>query len=843
MKKITIGITAHVDAGKTTLSEALLFSSGAIRTSGRVDAGTTVMDNNNLEKDRGITIFSNVAQFKAGDFSVSLVDTPGHVDFMLDTERVLRVLDAAILVISGIDGVQSHTKTLFRLLKHYNIPVFIFVTKTDLNRTDKKDITEDLKKQLSEFCIDFGDDNSPDFYENVAVADDNLTERFLSGKQISTEEIKQLIFSGKIYPCFFGSGLKNTGISEFISGLSKYLTEPVRSTAELSATVFKSQRDTKNNLTHYLKINSGRLKVRDKISVNGKEDIITSLKIFEGSKQIPADEAEPGEVCAITGPSEIYPGYVIGNDKFNNAENYTPVIKYNLILPSGEDAGKLFIKLKTLESEEPGLNFDFNSKSKIINVSVLGEIQAQILCSIIKQRFDVETKTGAPEIIYKETVKSTVEGVGHYEPLKHYAEVHILIEPAPVGSGISYESRVSEDLLDKNWQRLILTHLQEKKHAGILTGSELTDVKFILAAGKAHLKHTEGGDFRQAVYRAVRQGLMQSDSKLLEPFYSFELEIPSSKISRAVNDLKIRRAEYKSPEILNDKTVIKGICPVAEMNSYFSEVAAYTSGEGKLFIDFAGYFECGNSKEIIEKIGYNPETDLDNTADSVFCAHGAGFAVKWDKVPEYMHIESCLKQKKSDNPVIRTRNFHIDDKELEKILEREFGSPSTRYYKDTKQQKISQKVEEVNLIPRKNFVIIDGYNVIFAWEDLKILAEHSLEDARDRLIQRLCNYASFTGYEVVLVFDAYKIKGGIRKSEKYKSINIVYTAENELCDVYIQKFAAETGKNDKVRIVSSDRLIQMSALEYGVLRVDSAAFEQEIEDTEKRIEALIENRT
>ena len=841
MRKIVVGILAHVDAGKTTLAEAMLYKAGTIRKIGRVDNGDTTLDTHTLEKERGITIFAGQSVFNIGDLEVTLLDTPGHVDFSAETERMLKVLDYAILVISGTDGVQAHTRTLWKLLKAYNIPTFVFVTKMDFARLPKEEILADLKGLCGECIIDFSSDNIDERNESIAVCDEKLLEQYLETGDISNDDIKELIAKRLVAPCFFGSGLKTEGVDEFLEGLSEFVKVKTYSN-EFSAKVFKISHDSKGERLTHLKITGGSLKVKETVSYNGKTEKINGIRVYSGQKFNTVDEMQAGGVCAVTGLTSLNCGDGLGNERSFGESYLEPVMNYRVVLPENCDAQTFLPKLRQLEAEDPQLHISWNTYLQEIHVSLMGDIQTEILKGIISERFDIDVEIDSGRVLYKETIENTVEGVGHYEPLRHYAEVHLILEPLPRGSGIVLQSKCSEDYLDRNWQNLILMHLAEKEHLGVLTGSPITDIKITLAAGRAHLKHTEGGDFRQSTYRAVRQGLMQAKSVLLEPYYNFRLEVPTEQIGRAINDIRMKNGTFDSPEESDGVTVLTGKAPVTCLNGYMSEVSAYTGGRGRLFLDVCGYDVCHNAEEVIENSKYSPESDLENTPDSVFCAHGAGFNVKWDKVAEYMHIESCLPQEKTPYEVtLNKRNFHIDDKELEAIMEREFGKDKHPYYRYSHNVTPKKPVQaEYNPVQRKKYVIVDGYNVIFAWDELKKLADDNLENARQKLMDILCNYSAFTKCETVLVFDAYKVPGNKGKRFNYNNIRIVYTKERELGDNYIEKLISEIGKNENVRVVTSDNLIQLSAVRFGVLRVSAREFEREVKKVDEIIDELLQ---
>ena len=839
-KKVTVGILAHVDAGKTTLAEAMLYAAGVIRKPGRVDYGNTALDTHELERQRGITIFSSAASFSFGDTDIYLLDTPGHVDFSAETERTLRILDAAVLVISATDGVQAHTQTLWKLLEYYNIPVFIFVTKTDLPSAGRSSIMNELVYRLCSSCIDFSSDVYSERCEALAMCREDILDRYLSDGTVCDEDITSLIASRSVFPCLFGSGLKSEGINEFLLLLDKYLPDVSRPN-EFGARVFKIAHDKDGGKLSYIKITGGSLKVRDTVLLDENEEKITQLKIFKGSKAVPAEIAYAGDICVITGADSLKNGQGLGIEADFNSPVLEPVMNYGIVSADNDDIDKILSALRIIESEEPLLKVNADSRLKEIHVGLMGEVQAEILKSVMADRFGLNISLNSSRVMYKETINGTVEGVGHYEPLRHYSEVHLLIESLPRGTGIIFENDVSRDTLDINWQRLIMTHLAEKQHLGVLTGSPLTDVKITLAAARAHLKHTEGGDFRQSVYRAVRQGLMQAESVLLEPFYSFRLEIPSECLGRAINDINLFSGTFDEPVTDGEFSILKGKAPVTEMNGYASLVASYSSGRGRLFTELSGYYECHDPEKVIAAINYDPEADLENTPDSVFCAHGAGFGVKWNKVTEYMHLESCLKKEKNFVPLINRRNFHIDDKELQAIMDREFGKVSYEIRKPKNNCDTIRENKSEELRPLSQCLIVDGYNLIFAWEELKSLAANEFEQARTALMDLLCNYSAFTGIKVVLVFDAYRIHGGSGEKFNYKNISVVYTKEHELADVYISKLISEIGKNYKVRVVTSDNLIQLSAVRFGILRLSAAEFEKEVSEVQSQISEELEH--
>lgn len=827
MKKIIAGILAHVDAGKTTLAEAMLYRTGKLRKIGRVDHGDTALDTHALERERGITIFASQAVFSTDKMEVTLLDTPGHVDFSSETERTLGVLDYAILVISGLDGVQSHTLTLWKLLRLYSVPTFVFVTKMDFARKSREEIIENLNSELDGDFVDFGDEAA--MSEGLALCNESMMEKYLGGETIDEREIAEAIKLRQVFPCFFGSGLKLDGIDEFIDALEKYTIQPEYSEA-FGAKVFKISHDPQGVRLTHIKVTGGSIKVREMIG----DEKISGIRIYSGAKFTTADEGKSGEICALTGLDKTHNGQGLGFEAAGERPTLEPVMNYRVVLPDECDADTILPKLRELEEEDPQLHVTWNSHLKEIHVGLMGDVQAEILKSIVAERFGVKIDIDSGRVMYKETIENKVEGIGHYEPLRHYAEVHLIMEPLPRDSGLVFRTDCSEDTLDRNWQRLILMHLGEKQHLGVLTGSPITDMRITLAAGRAHIKHTEGGDFRQATYRAVRQGLMQAKSKLLEPYFSFRLEVPSEQIGRAINDIRMRSGSFDSPEESGGISVLRGRAPVTELNGYASEVAAYTGGRGRLYCESAGYDDCHNAEKVIAELAYDPEADLENTPDSVFCAHGGGFGVKWNKVGEYMHLESCLEKEKPYTPPVNRRNLYIDDKELEAIMEREFGKPKYELYRPTAKKNDGNQTD-FEMTERKSYVLVDGYNVIFAWDELKSLADTDLGAARERLMEILCNYSAYTKNNVVLVFDAYKVPGNTGERFDFHNIHVVYTKERELGDVYIEKLISEIGKNDRVRVVTSDNLIQLSAVRFGVLRMSAAEFEREVDSVHAKI--------
>lgn len=848
MKKTVISILAHVDAGKTTLSEALLYTVGQLKKLGRVDNKNAFLDSYELERRRGITIFSKQAVLKTQNMEITLLDTPGHVDFSSEAERTLQVQDYAILVISARDGVQPHTETLWRLLSRYDVPVFIFVNKMDLDGTDKNAVLAELKKRLSDNCVDFTASDE-ELSENAALCDEKLMEKYLEHGEISAAEIAKAIKERKIFPCWFGSALKLNGVAEFIGGLEKYTLEQDYG-SEFGARVFKIARDPQGNRLTYMKITGGSLRARSVIGYLPKggesclEEKANMLRIYSGEKFEPTDEVTAGGVCAVLGLSATYPGQGLGFEKDFFKPMLEPVLTYRVLLPAEISPVEFLPKLRQLEEEDPQLLVSGNAAGEIY-VHLMGEIQAEVLQSLAEERFGVHIEFDHGSIIYKETVAAPVEGVGHFEPLRHYAEVHLLIEPGEPESGITVDSLCREEVLGKNWQRLIITHVLEKTHRGVLIGAPLTDAKITLVAGRAHVKHTEGGDFRQATYRALRQGLMKAENVLLEPYYAFRLEVPAEQLGRAVSDIRIMDGKIASPESDGITAVITGRAPVSEMRSYQSDVMAYTKGKGKLALFPDGYSPCHNAEKVIAAAGYAPEADLENTPDSVFCSHGAGVTVKWYDVEKYMHVTGGI-DIASENQIpilpdakLLKRNLNIDDKELEAIMEREFGPIKRRKYSEA----VLDTPKTAQALPnKKEYIIVDGYNLMFAWEGLAGLAKENFDAARHILTDILCNYRGYTKCELVLVFDGYKVKGNAGEKSNYKGIHLVYTKENETGDMYIEKLVEEVGKNYSVKVVTSDNLIQVSALRAGVLRVPAREFIKEIERVNAQIkEILAEN--
>ncbi len=869
MKRLVVGILAHVDAGKTTLSEGILYTCGAIRKMGRVDHKDAFLDTYALERSRGITIFSKQALFDLGDIRVTLLDTPGHVDFSAEMERTLQVLDYAILIISGADGVQGHTQTLWKLLKHYNIPTFVFVNKMDQPGTDEMHLMEELKKRLDGNCLDFSADRiQEDWQEQLAMCEEELLEAYLEEGEVDEAQIPRLIRERKLFPCFFGSALKMEGVEEFLEGIRQMVQIP-EYPQEFGAKVFKIARDPQGNRLTYLKITGGNLKVKTLLT----EEKVEQIRIYSGEKFELVQEAQPGMVCALTGLSATYPGQALGAEKTSHIPVLEPVLTYQIRLPEGCDVHQTLLKLRQLEEEEPLLHIVWNEILGEIHAKVMGVVQIEVLKTIMKERYGVEVEFGSGSIIYKETIAGPVEGVGHYEPLRHYAEVHLLLEPGEQGSGLEFDTDCSEDILDRNWQRLILTHLEEKEHLGVLTGAPITDMKITLVTGRAHLKHTEGGDFRQATYRAVRHGLRKAESVLLEPFYEFRLEVPADMIGRGMTDIQKMEGSFEAPWIEGETAILTGIAPVVEMSDYQNEVMAYTRGRGHLFCALKGYYPCHNADEVIAAKGYDPEADLDNPTASVFCAHGVGFVVNWEQVEDYMHLESPLNLA----PVVRKQpefagsasnlswkeeqeKYFTSEKELEEIFARTYGCGKnnddrrdkkgwrkSREEKEFQRQRMSSSdsytpKKNKSVASEKEYLLVDGYNIIFAWEELKLLAEANIDAARDKLIDILCDYQGYKKCTLILVFDAYKVQGGQGSVQKINNIYVVFTKEAETADQYIEKTVHEIGNQYHVTVATSDRLEQMIILGQGAARMTAKELGEEVELMKQRVREDVEAR-
>ena len=835
MKKspMSIGLLAHVDAGKTTLSEALLYVSGTRRTLGRVDHANAFLDTHALERARGITIFSKQARMETEHRTITLVDTPGHVDFSAEAERVLPILDCAILVIGG--QLQAHTATLWNLLQRYHVPTVLFISKMDLPGKSKEELMAEVCAQLSPHCVDFSADEES-IFEAAAMCDEALLETYLETGIVTDNNLRELIASRSLFPCCFGSGLKLEGIDRLLDILDLYAPDPHYGEA-FGARVYKISRDPQGNRLTWLKVTGGKLQVRDNLTYQdpkGKDltEKIVQLRQYSGEKFTAPEEVLPGELVAVTGLSATFAGQGLGAESAALAPVLEPVMTYRVDLPKGCDPMTFLPKLRLLEEEDPQLHVLWDDHLKQIHVQIMGKIQLEILKSLIQQRFNLDVSFLDRRIYYKETILNTVEGIGHFEPLRHYAECHLLLEPLPLGSGLVFDTVCSTDVLDIGYQRLILGHLSEKMHRGVLIGAPITDMKITLLVGKAHLKHTEGGDFRQATYRAVRQGLMQAKSQLLEPWYRFKLTVPTESIGRAITDIRAMGGQFEAPEPIGTNSLLTGTVPAEELGDYADQVAAYTQGKGQLQVALDGYAPCHNQDAVVAAAAYDPEADLDNTPDSVFCSHGAGFTVKWHEVQNYMHLESGLK--KSAEPALITRNIRLDDKELEAIMEREFGPIKRPLYHAPANK--SAKAEVEIRPPRQSAIIVDGYNIIFAWEELAQQAKHDLDAARRRLCDILSSFAGFKKCYLVLVFDGWKVKGNPGEKEQFHNIQVVYTKENQTADAYIEALADQIGRNYAVRVATSDALVQISSLRSGVLRMSARELKLEVEEARKEMQ-------
>ena len=870
MKQLVLGILAHVDAGKTTLSEALLYRTGAIRDLGRVDHKNAHLDTHALERARGITIFSRQARLTLGDTAVTLLDTPGHVDFSAEMERTLQVLDYAVLVISGTDGVQAHTETLWQLLRRYRVPVFVFVTKMDLPGADRAALMSDLRAHLSGACVDFTDPDP----EQIALCDEAVLEQYLDTGALPDETVRALIHSRKLFPCLFGSGLKLTGVDTFLAALARYATPP-EYPAEFGARVFKIMRDAQGNRLTCLKVTGGQLRVRAPLTYFPRgadtpvQEKVNAIRLYSGEKFESAETVPAGGVCAVQGLTQTYPGQGLGSAAASMPPSLEPVLTYRIGLPPDVDARAFLPRLRELEEEDPQLHIVWDEALREIHVQLMGTVQIEVLKSLIRERFDVDVQVDSGRILYQETIAAPVEGVGHFEPLRHYAEVHLLLEPGARGSGVQLAADCPPDTLAENWQRLILTHLAERTHPGVLIGAPLTDVKITLAAGRAHQKHTEGGDFRQATYRAVRQGLRMAEAKdgvqLLEPWYDFTLELPADALGRAMADVQRMCGSFEAPETSGGTVRLTGRLPVATARGYAREVAAYTHGLGRWAVLPAGYDACHNADEIVSAAGYDPDADVENPADSVFCAHGAGYLVKWDEVPARAHLSAGLERRLNGETATEEADAEDDanarrrradayrgtleqDKELLAIFERTYGKirrrgetgdakKAARAALHTAPAAASVPAKPVPAGP--DYLLVDGYNVIFAWDDLRKLADGNLDAARRRLMDILCNYAGYRRCVPILVFDAYKVRGGAREVERYHNLYVVYTREAETADMYIERATHELAKEHRTRVVSSDGAEQIIVMGHGALRVSARAFEEEVRAVEKEIREFL----
>lgn len=846
MDRIVVGILAHVDAGKTTLSEGLLYLSGEIRKLGRVDSKDTFLDTNEIERNRGITIFSKQAILTLEKKIITLLDTPGHVDFAAEAERTMSVLDYAILVISGTDGVQSHTKTIWDMLERNNIPVFVFINKLDLSGSSKERVVEELKSELCGNFIDFTEETYQ-LNENLAMCDEMLMEEFLSSGIIEEKTLRAAIKKRNVFPCFSGSALKMEGVEQFLKSFER-LTEPQKAMRDFGAKVFKIKQDDKGNRLTFMKITGGSLKVKSMVETDGSApEKINEIRIYSGDKYKITDEAFPGDICAVAGLKKTEAGQGLGFEK--NAASLTaePIFNYRVILPEGVETSLALEKLKQLQQEETQLKVTWNEVLQEIQLRIMGEIQLEVLKQLISTRYGMDVEFEEGNIVYKETIENTVEGVGHFEPLRHYAEVHLILSPLERGAGMQFETDCPESVLDKNWQRLISTHLMEKQHIGVLTGSPVTDIKITLKSGAAHLKHTEGGDFRQATYRAVRHGLRCAKSVLLEPYYDFVIDVPSENVGKAMTDLDMFGAEFSISAPNGEMSKITGNAPAALIRDYHRQLTGYTHGKGRMSCKFSGYGKCKNADSVIESIGYDVDADVENTADSVFCAKGAGFNVKWDEVTEHMHLESVLKPKKNEQKsgdVVRSRSVSASDDELLKIFEKTYGKVETKLpttaMRTRKEFDEPKRLHKTRKLHEKTYLLIDGYNIIFAIDSLKKIAKNSLEDARHSLIQRMSVYKVFKDCEVIIVFDAYKVKGNRGEIEKVDDVTIVYTKESQTADAYIEKAAKDLAKNYNVTVATSDGTEQLIIFGSGAYRMPASHLENELLNVEKGVSLMVE---
>ena len=848
MKRLVIGILAHVDAGKTTLSEALLYQTGAVKKLGRVDHRNAFLDTFALERERGITIFSKQAELTLPDTAVTLLDTPGHVDFSAEMERTLQVLDYAVLVVSGTDGVQAHTETLWKLLARHNIPTFVFVNKMDIQSTDRAALLGELKSRLDAGCVDFGAPDS--MAEEIAMCDEALLERFLESGQIEDREITTLVHSRKVFPCYFGSALKLEGVQELLDGIDRYACPPEYDAA-FGARVFKIARDGQGNRLSYLKITGGSLAVRTQLEGEedgGWQEKVNQIRIYSGEKYQTIERVESGMVCAVTGLTHTRPGMGLGREAGAMPPVLEPVLSYRVVLPEDCDAHVMLQNLRQLEEEDPQLRVVWNERLSEIHLQLMGEVQLEILTRLIAERFGVDVAFDEGNIVYKETIAAPVIGIGHFEPLRHYAEVHLLIEPAERGTGVQLASACPTDALDLNWQRLVLTHLAEKTHLGVLTGAPLTDVKITLLAGRAHVKHTEGGDFREATYRAVRNGLMQAESVLLEPYYAFRLELPDACVGRAMNDIQRMDGTFDPPQQQGDGTVLTGTAPVAAMRNYWTEVAAYTKGRGRLSCTANGYAPCHNAAQVIEAAGYDAEHDTENTADSVFCSHGAGHVVRWDEVRAHAHVDSGVRLEADEPEPVPVRRGAApssgldDDKELRALFERTYGPIKDRGFEAFQQsRKKAPTLEQlyVTRIRADDYLLVDGYNIVFAWDELREIAAADINAAREALINILSNYQGVRKCHLIVVFDAYKVKGGVGSVEKRHGLDIVYTREAETADMYIEQASYDLSRKHRVRVATSDGMEQMIILGHGAERLSATELKWEVEQASEHIESVL----
>ena len=849
-KHICAALLAHVDAGKTTLSEALLYESGVIRTRGRVDHKDAFLDTSPLERERGITIFSKQACFSYGNMDVTMLDTPGHVDFSSEMERTLQVIDYAVLIISGTDGVQGHTETVWKLLQKYRIPTFFFVNKMDLPGADKAAVLKELQAKLSPYCVDFTEEEEL-LYENVAMCEETLLETYLEeGTFDLKKEVRRLVSGTLLYPCYFGSALQNEGVEALLEGLESYTKMPEYQ-KEFAGKVYKITRDDAGQRLTHMKLTGGELKLRDEIEGIGK---VNEIRVYSGEKYTLQQEVKAGDICAVPGFTDTYAGQGVGKEADFCANQLAPVCNYQILLPEGTEEAIAWRQLKQLEEEDPNLHLSWQAQTREIFIQPMGEVQLEVIKRMVSERYGMDIAFGSATILYRETIEDTVIGMGHFEPLRHYAEVHLKMEPLPRGSGLQFVTECSEDELDLNWQRLILTHLGEKEFTGVLTGSPITDIKFTLIAGRAHLKHTEGGDFRQATYRAVRQGLRQAKSRLLEPMYQFRMEVPMEQIGRVMSDVGKMHGTFRQQPDDGEMSAIEGICPVASMAGYGTEFAAFTKGRGRMTLSFCGYEPCHNESEVVKNCKYDPDADVENTADSVFCAHGSGFVVPWNEVAKHVHVDTSIKKRqpvKASTAVPKEpskKNSKMsEEKELQAIFERTFGPVQTRVEtpakKVIKAESGKTKTKEYKPVYEEEYLLVDGYNIIFAWDELKALAAENLEGARTKLMEIMCNYQGFCGCHLILVFDAYKVKGNPGSVEQFHNISVVYTKEAETADMYIEKTTKEIARKKRVRVATSDGMEQIIILGHGATRISARAFQEEVKRVNDRIAEEVERRT
>ena len=848
-KRLTVGILAHVDAGKTTLSEAMLYEAGALRRAGRVDHGDAFLDNFALERERGITIFSKQAVFSYGGVEFTLVDTPGHVDFAAETERTLQVLDAAVLVVSATDGVQGHTLTLWKLLARSGVPVFLFINKMDLAGADRQRVLADCAARFGA-CVDFSLEREQ-LAEELAVLDEDVMASYLDTGEVSDRDAAALAAARKVFPCYFGAALRLDGVRALMDGLARFIPEPVRP-QEFGARVYKITRDAQGARLTHMKITGGMLRAKTQMAGEDARGRAWSEKadriyVYSGAKAALCDEAPAGTLCAVSGLTRTWAGEGLGFEAGTLPPVLQPVLAYRVILPEGCDTHRALDALRRLEEEDPQLSVSWDERAQEIRVRLMGEVQLEVLARVLAERFSIEAQFGEGTVVYQETIAAPVEGAGHFEPLRHYAEVHLLLEPAPRGSGVVYDTVCSEDSLDRNWQRLILSCLAEKRHAGVLTGAPLTDVKITLTAGRAHLKHTEGGDFREAACRAVRQGLRRAESVLLEPVYSFRLEAPADCVGRAMSDIGRMCGSFDPPVTQGDAAVLTGTVPVSELRGYPLEVAAYTKGRGRILCTLKGYDPCHNAEEVIAAAGYDADADVENTADSVFCSHGAGRVVRWDEAGAMMHVDSGIRLAPDEPepqsvPVRAARMVYNgtreEDKELEAIFARTYGAQKPRAFDRPRREADTAAPQEED--PVQDYLLVDGYNIIFAWDELRELAKTNIDGARAALIDILCNYQGFRKCEVIVVFDAYKVRGGIGQAARHHNIWVVYTKEAETADMYIEKTTYELGRRHRVRVATSDGAEQLIILGHGALRISARSFYDEVRAADAEIREILQ---